>query len=257
MKQNMRRLWLMVCLVFCLLALSACTAAEPEALQGEIADEITRLTVINMAEITSVGEDVIEEKEARALKEKNTAMADGLSSWKSVMQDTGEAKEVSESRVTQTEDGGYECVLTVQFANRKGEFKGFYEEDYENPIGISPTTFSFTPEYTTGEKLGKAGMNTLMGMGIVFLVLIFISLLISCFKYINAFENKKKLAAPAPATPAPTPAPAAMVQEEELVDDLELVAVITAAIAAFDNTSADGLVVRSIKRAHGEKWKRA
>ncbi|MCI9535079.1 MAG: OadG family protein [Lachnospiraceae bacterium] len=184
-------------------------------------------------------------------------MADGLSSWKSVMQDTGEAKEVSESRVTQTEDGGYECVLTVQFANRKGEFKGFYEEDYENPIGISPTTFSFTPEYTTGEKLGKAGMNTLMGMGIVFLVLIFISLLISCFKYINAFENKKKLAAPAPATPAPTPAPAAMVQEEELVDDLELVAVITAAIAAFDNTSADGLVVRSIKRAPGAKWKRA
>ena len=68
------------------------------------------------------------------------------------------------------------------------------------------------------------------------MVLIFISLLISCFKYINAFENKKKLAAPAPATPAPTPAPAAMVQEEELVDDLELVAVITAAIAAFDNT---------------------
>ena len=134
MKQNMRRLWLMVCLVFCLLALSACTAAEPEALQGEIADEITRLTVINMAEITSVGEDVIEEKEARALKEKNTAMADGLSSWKSVMQDTGEAKEVSESRVTQTEDGGYECVLTVQFANRKGEFKGFYEEDYEKRL---------------------------------------------------------------------------------------------------------------------------
>ena len=48
-----------------------------------------------------------------------------------------------------------------------------------------------------------------------------------------------------------------MVQEEELVDDLELVAVITAAIAAFDNTSADGLVVRSIKRAPGAKWKRA
>lgn len=257
MKQNMRRLWLMVCLLFCLFALSGCTAAEPEALQGEAADKITELTLINMVEITDVGEDTIEEEEARALKEKNTAMADGLSSWKSVMQDTGEATEVSESRVIQTEDGGYECILVVQFANRKGEFKAFYAEDYENPAGVSPTTFSFTPEYSTGEKLAKAGMNTLMGMGIVFLVLIFISVLISCFKYISAFENKKKTAAPAPAAPAPAPAPAAIAEEEELVDDLELVAVITAAIAAFDNTSADGLVVRSIKRAPGAKWKRA
>jgi hypothetical protein len=46
-------------------------------------------------------------------------------------------------------------------------------------------------------------------------------------------------------------------EEEELVDDLELVAVITAAIAAATNSSTDGLVVRSIKRAPAAKWKRA
>ncbi len=61
-------------------------------------------------------------------------------------------------------------------------------------------------------------------------------------------------AAPAPAA-APVAAPAA--EEEELVDDLELVAVITAAIAASTNSSTDSLVVRSIKRAPGAKWKRA
>ena len=38
-------------------------------------------------------------------------------------------------------------------------------------------------------------------------------------------------------------------EEENLVDDLELVAVITAAIAAAsENESADGLVIRSIIR---------
>ena len=36
--------------------------------------------------------------------------------------------------------------------------------------------------------------------------------------------------------------------EPELSDDLELVAVITAAIAAYTGNSTDGLVVRSIKR---------
>ena len=69
-----------------------------------------------------------------------------------------------------------------------------------------------------------------------------------------------KAAAPAPkAAPAPAAAPVAApaAEEEELVDDLELVAVITAAIAASTNTSTDSLVVRSIRRAPGAKWKRA
>ncbi len=255
MKQNMRRLWLMVCLVFSLLALSACTAAEPAPLEGELANEILMLTAGALESINAVPEDSVEAEEAEAIKEKNTAIADGLSSWKSVMHDTGKVQNVISGVVTESEDGGYECVLTVEFASRKGEFKGFFAEDYDSPLGVSPTTFSFTPEYTTGEKLAKAGMNTLMGMGIVFLVLIFISILISCFKYINAFENKNKVAAPAPAAPAPAPVPVA--EEENLAEDLELAAVITAAIAAFDNTSADGLVVRSIKRAPGAKWKRA
>ena len=46
-------------------------------------------------------------------------------------------------------------------------------------------------------------------------------------------------------------------EEENLTDDLELVAVITAAIAAAEETSTDGLVVRSIRRVGTSKWKRA
>ena len=45
---------------------------------------------------------------------------------------------------------------------------------------------------------------------------------------------------------------------EELSDDLELVAVIAAAIAASEGAaSTDGFVVRSIKRASTNKWQRA
>lgn len=83
-------------------------------------------------------------------------------------------------------------------------------------------------------------------MSIVFLVLIFISLLISCFKFIGLVGKGKAVKAPVAVT-APV-APAAS-EPENLVDDLELVAVITAAIAAASETeSADGLVVRSIIR---------
>ena len=40
-----------------------------------------------------------------------------------------------------------------------------------------------------------------------------------------------------------------------LTDDLELVAVISAAIAAAEGTSTDGFVVLSIRRRQSNKWK--
>ena len=43
-------------------------------------------------------------------------------------------------------------------------------------------------------------------------------------------------------------------EEEELVDDTELVAVIAAAIAAYDDVPADGFVVRSIRKSNRRKW---
>lgn len=117
------------------------------------------------------------------------------------------------------------------------------------------------PEYTIGEILAKAGMNTILGMGVVFSVLIFISLIIYCFNFIPMIQKKfskkkKESAAPAPAA-APAPVKAAAPAEEELVDDGELVAAITAAICAYSGTSSDGFVVRSIRRADSATWKRA
>lgn len=125
------------------------------------------------------------------------------------------------------------------------------------------TTVTADPIYSTGEILEKAGMNTLLGMGVVFAVLILISLIISCFNFIPAIErkfSKKKAAekkAAVQAAPAAAPAPAAAA-ETAVPDDLELVAVITAAVAAsMGTTSTDGFVVRSIKRKSSQKWKRA
>ena len=121
-------------------------------------------------------------------------------------------------------------------------------------------SMAFNVNYTMGEKMEQAGLNTLMGIGIVFLMLIFLSFLISQFKHISNLTEKKDSKSAAPAAPAPAPAPAAAEeeQEEELADDGELVAVIAAAIAAYEgSTSTDGFVVRSIKRSKTNKWKRA
>ncbi|MDO5406996.1 MAG: OadG family protein [Eubacteriales bacterium] len=259
MKQNMKRVWLVLCMVACLFSLTACAGKADdggvEPLDPQIASQVSTSTEQYLSMITSVTGEEAATAEAELKKQKQTAMAEAVAAWMNVEKDTGSLVQVVASDAEATEDGGYSCTVNAQFEQRAVEFKAFYEvqDNY-----LVPVSFSIAPEYTTGENMAKAAMNTLMGMGTVFCVLIFISLLISCFKFISVFENKMK-AKNAPAAPAPAAAPvvAAPAEEEELADDLELVAVITAAIAASEGTSADGLVVRSIKRAPGAKWKRA
>ena len=117
------------------------------------------------------------------------------------------------------------------------------------------------------EKMGNAGLNTLMGMGIVFLVLILISLIISAFSIIHKLEEKKngrkrKVEPEADARVRGIGSETAGLLEtssapaEELADDRELVAVIAAAIAAFEGTDPSGFTVRSIRRIQNNSRRR-
>ena len=140
--------------------------------------------------------------------------------------------------------------------------------EFENGESVVTTTLSLddlslvsmefaTAEKTMGQKMEEAVLNTLMGVCVVFAMLFFLSFLISQFKHISKLEEGfKKKNAPAAPAPAPVAAPAP-VEEEEVVDDGELIAVIAAAIAAAEGTTTDGFVVRSIKKSNRNKWQRA
>ncbi|MGN0204921.1 MAG: OadG family transporter subunit [Coprococcus sp.] len=108
-----------------------------------------------------------------------------------------------------------------------------------------------------GSKLVKAGMNTLMGMGTVFIILIFIAFIISRFKYISRLEswirNRDRHEEVLPVQQK-AEEEKDMAEEENVTDDLALVAVITAALAASLATSPDKLVVRSIRRKNMNRW---
>ena len=95
--------------------------------------------------------------------------------------------------------------------------------------------------------MADAAGNTLMGMGTVFLVLIFISLLISCFKFIPQIMDKLSKKSSVGEKPEVVEEISETVTANE-EDDSELIAVIAAAIAASEQTSTDSFVVRSIRR---------
>ena len=99
---------------------------------------------------------------------------------------------------------------------------------------------------------GEAVMNTLIGMGTVFVVLILISIIIFLLKYVPKMFEKKK--AEPEAAKQEKPAAKAVAKQEVPVSDNTQIAVITAAIAAQMEAEtgvcvpADGLVIRSIKK---------
>jgi len=97
------------------------------------------------------------------------------------------------------------------------------------------------------EKMATAGMNTLLGMGTVFIVLILIMFLISAFRFLSVFEKKPEAKEEKSSVDK---AVEQIVAGEEAQDDTELVAVISAAIAAYEGSSGSGsgYVVRSIRR---------
>ncbi len=99
------------------------------------------------------------------------------------------------------------------------------------------------------DLMATAGMNMLLGMGTVFCVLILIMFVISSFKLLGNLEKK-----PEKKEDVKTSVDKAVdqiVAGEEAQDDTELIAVISAAIAAYEGStggSGSGYVVRSIRR---------
>ena len=101
------------------------------------------------------------------------------------------------------------------------------------------------------DKLGFAFLIMLIGLMIVFFGLIILICLIKLMSIIvGALTGKKKeQAAPAPA-PVVVPEPVAEAAAEETgLENDELIAVITAALAAFKKDGNKTLVVRSVRRA--------
>ena len=179
---------------------------------------------------------------------------------------------------------GYDTSTTTAFMT------DVIKNEY-NMLPYTPVDCEVTAVYTKGELLSKAGKNTAIGMLTVFAVLIFISIIIALLRFVplmfdkNAREERRKqkekeaaaaisakettkvektenkqieeLPQKSPAIPA-APVPAALPATSDVSGD-ELIAVITAAIAAYNaengyvrkaytTASNDKLIVRSIRK---------
>ena len=235
-----KKLCLIFCIVSCILMMAGCSLSLTKtnknfdkATLEKNADSFVKSwfsydfesAVKSMKEqSTEVDEDTVNQyKESVQLKKEYGKQGKKVDTDFTISSDSATVVE------TYTTSSGKKLIFSVTY-DEKGQTSSWKVEEYKS----------------LGDKMAKAGLNTVLSMAIVFAVLIFIAIIIAQFKHIGNFQNgaKKEEVKAEPVVEA-----APVVEEENLVDDLELVAVITAAIAAASETeSADGLVIRSIIR---------
>ena len=253
-----KKISLLLCILTMILSLAGCSGKSDEGSQYDeiLLQESAEFVISNFSQMGSA-----EFEQFKALSDYQldyTLMQTRLNvsgedfigminSWEAAEAECGKYITHGEYTIEVKTDSVIVTTL-AQYEDREAEISfSFNEKSFMESMDVSA-------KFTTGEILTKAGLNTLLGMGTVFAVLIFLAFLISLFKFIPAIMDKlaKKNKAPAQEAKAPAPVAAAPIVEE--TDDLELIAVITAAIAAQEGTSTDGFVVRSIRRRTSNNW---
>ena len=248
MNRKLKSLLAMVCVLALTLAMSVCSFAADTVTEDEVANYKSAAETL-ISQIAGFSDEEIE----NYLAQDDAFTTATMESWKSVKDELGAYSSIVSQDVEK--DGDVVTISTVaQFEKAKADVVLMLDLGQQ-----MYTSMTYSVQYSLAANMQRAGMNTLMGIGIVFLMLLFLSFVIGLFKYIEKFQNvgKKKAAEEAPkAEEAPAPAIAqSEAADEDFADDLELVAVISAAIAAYENTSGDSFVVRSIKKSN--KWHRA
>ncbi len=256
----MKKFRLLLCFVICLLGLSACSPEKPvdpekEVQLQSISEYIVKGVLANMTEesvdyFKTMGPEYIElQFENAGLKVNGNGMLTGFDSWLSGTKELGAFKDLTGYDVKYNSKGDA-FVVNADVSCENGTAK--VELNIKDNYYMEIESVAFNINHSFGEKMKTAALNTLMGMGTVFIILIIIMIVISCFNYIPKIQGLFRKEEPA----APVKEEAVVSEEsaeyEEVTDDTELIAVISAAIAAYEGTAVptgpSGYVVRSIRR---------
>ena len=182
------------------------------------------------------------------------AILTGMVSFNNTYDELGDIK-TSEGFQGTYKVSGDEIIVSVPVTGTKTDSNGNVrtataELIFTNDIFLTLKSCALNLDQSMGELMTKAAMDTLMGMMTVFAVLILISIIIWAMGGIPKLQAKLAKKPESKKEESIDNTIAQIVEKEESTeDDTELVAVIAAAIAAYEGSqSTDGFVVRSIRK---------
>ena len=259
---KMKKFLALISMITCIFGLTACSGDEQytefEQQKVDYAEQYAAQQIVpfmqNFMDDANVG--IFDERTAEEIETifedsysmlvDGYAVKSGIISFHSAVDEIGQIVSVGEAEAKIDDD---QIIVLVQVEGEKKNAEA--EIIVSNDMFMKLESAALNPISSMSELMVKAALNTLIGMGTVFVVLILIIFVISAFSFIPKIQEKfskkeeKKETAPAPVQAAP------VVEEVDESDDLELVAVIAAAIAAYEGAaSTDGFVVRSIRKVN-------
>lgn len=181
-----------------------------------------------------------------------------LANVESIVEENGNTVVVKVTAIHEKADVVYAFIY-----EKNPEADYMYELYQQEASDYKIKEVTVSQNYSLAEKMERAAYNTLMGMGTVFIVLIFIAFVIGQFEKINKLssaigswwanrknkENDTEVTESSDNTSATASAP--LVAVANPMNDAQLVAVITAAVVAASTEAGgtDKLIVRSIRKA--------
>ena len=114
--------------------------------------------------------------------------ATALEGWKASLEECGDYESHKDYEF-EASSTGVTVTAPATFSDRSADLEFVFDEN------MTLESFTVNAHYGMSEILEKAGLNTLLGMGTVFVMLIFMSFIISLIKYVPALLNgtsKKK-----------------------------------------------------------------
>lgn len=245
MKQILKKVSSVCTALICAASLTVAGSAVVFA-DSEANETIQNQTVMIAEGLTSTITPLTDEDIENYMNSGDEFTEQAMDAWVSAKDELGEFEETEESEV-EFSDNQYVVTVPAKFEKADAEFVYIFDEQG------NPTSMSVNVQYPLSVNLERAALNTVMGLGTVFVMLLFLSFVIYLFKFVPALvEGKKK---EAPEAPVAAPVVPTVPAVETQTDDTELVAVISAAIAAAEGTSTDGFVVRSIRKVNRKKGK--
>lgn len=239
-----KRFVLLVSALVCMLALCSCgTKSQEEEFNGYTTSDF-QMSCEQTAEVLEqlTQQDAISYIDYYSAQEGGEVYVELMEQWVEVQPELGNFLGYKDFEVTKA---GKTITATLTVAHETRDYTLTY---VINANSMELTAVNVQLVYSLGETMQKAGLNTLMGISIVFMILVLICLIIYCFNIIpviqDMFSKKEE--------PVKDSAPVVAVSNDQPTeaDDLELIAVIAAAIAMQTGASTDDFVVRSIKRRY-------
>lgn len=284
----MKKFLTMLCMLTCVLGLTACGEYEPTEMEQQKGDEAVSMATnfilpymtsffddelveavqenYNVHEVESQVEDYFSLYISMVSQNYNisfgydsidvegNAILTGMVSFNNTYDELGDIK-TSEGFQGTYKVSGDEIIVSVPVTGTKTDSNGNVrtataELIFTNDIFLTLKSCALNLDQSMGELMAKAAMDTLMGMMTVFAVLILISIIIWAMGGIPKLQAKLAKKPESKKEESIDNTIAQIVEKEESTeDDTELVAVIAAAIAAYEGSqSTDDFVVRSIRK---------